>query len=240
LTFLRLAGTGLSGLKNIAFLDIRAASVVADITMLHSLQVLKIGRCDNIFTLKGLPRLKRLWMQESDLRRTSGDEVFSRLITLHLDGSRSSPCSQYLLTLNHVQELSLQRYDWNDSSCIWFLPGLRSLTLSYCDGFTTLPRLPASLGYLKIIDCGLESLIIARKEETAFPLYYLIVEDCPVMKNLEINEKVFKCKVVGCPRLATIVVNEQIGHLRMANIAALEKIVNWSKVVSPELLLNQK
>jgi hypothetical protein len=241
LRFLRFAGADLSKLKNIVFLNISGAVSVTDITMLHSLQVLKIGGCDNIFSLSGLPRLKQLCIQESDLRRiTSRNEVFPRLLTLHLVGSRSSPFSQFLQTLNHVQDLSLHVYVWNDSSCLPLLPGLRSLTLSYCYGFTTLPRLPASLGYLKINHCGLESHIIARKDEAApFPLYDLIILDCPRLKKLQINEKVFKCTVIDCPELTTIVVNEQIGHLRMKNVDSLEKIVHWSKIVSPELFFNQ-
>jgi hypothetical protein len=240
LTFLRFAGTDLSKLKNVIFLDIRGVVSVTDITMLHSLQVLKIGRCENIFSLKGLPRLKQLWMQESDLRRiTTGKEVFPRLVTLHLVGGYNPSCSQFLLTLNHLQDLELYSYNWNDSSCIPLLTGLCSLTLSYCGGFTTLPPLPSSLGYLKIIGCGPESLTIARKEEAAFPLYDLIIEDCDYLKKLQIDEKVFKCRIVGCPGLNTIVVNEQIGHLRMQDVETLEKIVNWSKVVSPELFFYQ-
>jgi Leucine-rich repeat (LRR) protein len=240
LTFLRFAGTDLSKLKNVIFLDIRGAASVTDITMLHSLQVLKIGQCENIFSLKGLPRLKQLWMQESDLRRiTTGNEVFPRLVTLHLGDAHSSLCSQFLQTLNHLQVLSLQSYDWDNSSCISVLTGLRSLTLSYCGGFTTLPPLPSSLGYLKIIGCGPESLTIARKDGAGFPLYDLIIEDCPFLKKLQIDGKVFKCRIVGCPGLNTIVVNEQIGHLRMQDVETLEKIVNWSKVVSPELFFYQ-
>jgi hypothetical protein len=33
-------------------------------------------------------------------------------------------------------------------------------------------------------------------------------------------------------------VNEQIGHLRIRNVDALEKIINWSKIVCAALLFN--
>jgi hypothetical protein len=50
---------------------------------------------------------------------------------------------------------------------------------------------------------------------------------------------VFKCKISHSDQLKTIVVNEQIGHLRIRNVEGLKKIVGWSKIVCPALLSNQ-
>jgi hypothetical protein len=242
LTFGRFQGTDLSGLKNIVVLNIPDASSVTDITMLHSLQVLNIEECDGICSLKGLPKLKELWMHESDrVRITSGNEVFPRLVTLNVVGFESSPSSLLSSSLDRVQDLTLVGYIWNDSSCISFFPGLRSLTISCCKGFTVLPRLPPSLGYLKIYGCGLHSLSIPRKDDensSSFPLYHLIIDDCRLLKRLHMYEKVFKCRISRCSQLTTIVVNEQIGHLRIRNVDSLEKIVNWSKIVCPALFVN--
>jgi hypothetical protein len=241
LIFYGFKGTDLSGLKNIVILDIFYASCVADITMLRSLQVLKIDGCRGITSLSGLSKLKELWIDESDAQRiTSGDEVFPRVMTLYLVGFGSSPCNKFLLSLDHIQDLELSRSFWNDLSCISFLSGLRSLTISDCNGFTTLPHLSASLGYLEINDCNLVSLSIARKEENSFQLYELIIEDCLFLTYLQIDEKVFKCKISSCKLLTTVVVNEQIGHLRIQNVESLEKIVNWSKLVCPALFFSQE
>jgi hypothetical protein len=231
-------GTDLSGLTNIVILNILEAMFVTDITMLQSLQVLNMLGCEGITSLSGLSRLKELWIYDSDIKRiTRGNEVFPQLTTLHLIGEYP-PCSQFLQTLDHLHDLELHSFDWNDSSCISLLPGLCSLTLSYCGGFTTLPQLPVSLGYLKIIDCRLESLIIARKEEAAFPLYDLIIENCHLLKKLQIDEKVFKCKISRCYKLSSIIVNEQIGYLIIRRVESLEKVVHYSKIVSPVLFFN--
>jgi hypothetical protein len=75
----------------------------------------------------------------------------------------------------------------------------------------------------------------------SLPLYYLIIDERHLLKEVRIDEKVFKCKTSGCYQLTNIVVNEQIGHLRIQKCAlvdALEKIVNWSKVVCSALFLN--
>jgi hypothetical protein len=243
LTFGGFMGTGLSGLLHIVILNIPGARFMTDITMLHSLQVLNISGCRGITSLSGLYRLKELRIDTRDLRRiTSGNEVFPRLTTLRLGGFDSPPCSQFLQTLNHVQDLTLYSYDWNDSSCISLLAGLRSLTLSYCNGFTILPRLPSCLGYLKISVCRIDSLSVPRRtENSSFPLYALIIEDCPYLNELQIDEKVFKCRISRCYKLKTIVVNEQIGHLVIRKYPeSLEKIVNWSKVVCSALFFNQE
>jgi hypothetical protein len=243
-------GSDLSGLKNILVLDITCARYVTDIAMLRSLQVLNIEGCGGISNLSGSPRLKELWIHEREIRRlTSGDKVFPRVISLHLVGSDSFPWSQFLPTLEHIQDLELNSYNWNAPSSIPLLPGLRSLTLSYCDGFTTFPQLPSSLGYLKINVCDLVSLTIPGNAETAFLLYDLTIEDCHYLRKYIfiyltikkiIDEKIFKCRISFCKLLTTVVVNEQLGHLRMQKVDALEKIVHWSKVVSPVLLFNQE
>jgi hypothetical protein len=236
-------GTDLSGLTNIVILNIRGASSVTDITMLQSLQVLNITGCRGITSLSGLTRLKELWIYESHIRRiTSGNEVFPRLTTLHLLGGYNPPCSQFLQTLDRLQELSLQSYVWNDSSCISFLPGLCSLTLSYCGGFTVLPQLPPPLGYLKILRLSgkQESLTIPRRVGSSFPLYDLIIEDCYHLKKVQINENVFRFKIFRCVQLTNIVVTEQIGHLTLGNVEYLEKIVNWSKIVCPALFFRKE
>jgi hypothetical protein len=241
LTFDGFKGTDLSELKNIVILDIRYAPYVADITKLHSLQVLNIEGCGRITGWSRLSRLKELRMDARDLRRiTNGSEVFPRVISLHLVGSLSRPCSLFLPTFQHIQDLDLHSCDWNDLSVISLLPGLRSLTISFCYGFRTLPRLPVSLGYLKINDCHLVSLTIARKEECSFPLYHLAIENCHLLNDLQIDERIFKCRISRCFQLTTIVVNEQIGHLRIRNVEALEKIINWSKIVCPALYFNHE
>jgi hypothetical protein len=63
------------------------------------------------------------------------------------------------------------------------------------------------------------------------------------VKQLQIDEKVFKCRISRCDQLTTIVVNEPIGHLRIrkdAWVESLKKIVNWSKVVCSVLFFNQE
>jgi hypothetical protein len=69
-----------------------------------------------------------------------------------------------------------------------------------------------------------------------YPLYDLIIENCKNLTQLRIDEKVFKCRITDCKGLTTVVVKEQIGHLIIREqVTALQKIVNWSKVVCPEL-----
>jgi hypothetical protein len=251
LTLSGFRGADLSGLKNIVILHISGAALVTDITMLHSLQVLDIEGCGGITSLSGLPGVKELWISESGRQKiTSGNEVFLQLLKLHLVGSDSPLCSEFLLTLVHVQDLSLHSYAWKDLGCISLLPELRSLTISCCRGFKSLPRLPSSLGYLKISGFKRDSLIIPLRTEnslhhscssnhnTPLPLYDLFIENCPVLKKLQIDEKVFKCRISSCPKLTTVIVNEQIGHLTVRKVDSLEKIVNWSKVVCPALFSN--
>jgi hypothetical protein len=66
LVFFGFEGTDVSGLKTVVILDISSSRTVADVTMLHSLQVLKIQHCDGITSLTGMPNLRELWMNESD------------------------------------------------------------------------------------------------------------------------------------------------------------------------------
>jgi hypothetical protein len=241
LTFDGFKGSDLSGLRNIVVLNISYAAYVADITMLHSLQVLNIEGCKGISSWSGLSNLTELWILEREVRRTtSGGEGFPRVVSLHLIGSNSFSCRHFLPTLEHLQDLELRSCDWEDLSVISLIPGLHSLTISSFYGFTTLPRLPVSLSYLKISACRLESLTIARKQEAAFPLYDLIIEYCPDLNDLQIDERIFKCRISSCELLTTMVINEQIGHLRIQKVDALEKIVHWSKVVSPVLLFSQE
>jgi hypothetical protein len=123
-------------------------------------------------------------------RISADNEVFPRVVKLRLVGSDHFPSNELLFALDYIQDLTLYRYIWNDSSNIPLFCGLRTLTLSYCDGFTTLSRLPASLGYLKIIGVSrVDSLTIPCKDESSFPLYDLIIENCNFLKELQIDEK---------------------------------------------------
>jgi hypothetical protein len=112
LLFYGFRGTDLSGLKNIAILNILGADFVTNITMLHTLQVLDIVQCPGITSLSGLPKLRELWISEPGRQKiSSGMEVFSRgIVALQLVGSNSSLCSQSLSAYDHVQDFAFSGY----------------------------------------------------------------------------------------------------------------------------------
>jgi hypothetical protein len=211
LTFHEFQGTDLSGLKNVAFLDISRSRNVADVTMLRTLISLKIRLCSKIESLSGLSKLKALFVSR---RMSSGNEVFSHLSNLSLhytyfQNPSTTPQEnlQFLASLQNLQELEI-------CACFFrvelpLMASLRSLNLKSCLDQGVMPIMPDMplLSRLTFLFCDMTSLHI----KGAHQLRELKVSNC---RNLNlIDRKVFKCEVTKCDQLKGIKFQQRVAHL---------------------------
>jgi hypothetical protein len=250
LIFQGFKGHDLSGLETIIILDISDSRDVSEISMLQSVEDLKISGCSKISNLNSLQKLKALELDWEVRITTDGSDIFQQLRKLDMDGDISNDTeiiatlnfwqdSQFLISLNNLQELSISECH----SLIEFpvIPGLRSLELVACSALKTIPAL-SLLGYLKISECfSLDVLYILGVPDSnsvKYPLYTLTVSYCEALMKIQINRKVFNLRIDSCEDLKTIELHQQVGHLKTDSVA-LEKIINQSRIVCLDLPFNE-
>jgi hypothetical protein len=245
-------GTDLSGLKNIAILDILGSPNVSDVSMLHSLTQLNIEGCRQIETLNGLRKLTDVAMISRTL--TSSNEIFPQLVKLKVD--YENPVLPWI-----VEDQEEEHIPSTDNSLLFLsfttnlrslsivgcktlaefpeIPnGLCSLEIASCAQFKTLPNLPSSLGYLSIASCGkLESLRISEgdgsfESTSKYPLYEVRIDHCVQLKQILFARTVFRSTIDCCYCLSEVRVVAQVAHLRIVRADSFRSITNFSRIVS--------
>jgi hypothetical protein len=231
-------GSNLSGLKSVKDLDISGSQFISNVSVLRSVEVLDIENCPKIIDISGLTNLKELVLDETERQRiTTGTEIYRQLVTLDLSSIYNSfttaQLNEFLLSLGpSLLDLSLAFH--GSLVELPFLANLRSLNIFACGEFRTLPVLPC-LGYLTIAECRyFETFHIPGDENCKYPLYELNFTQCESLKNLRIDRKISKCKLVECYELEIIETKEQVGFLQTDSCSMI-RIVNRSKIVNLDL-----
>jgi hypothetical protein len=231
-------GTDLSGLKSVKDLDICGAQFISNVSVLSSVEVLNIENCPNIVDISGLSSLKELILDDIERRRiTTGTEIYRQLVTLNFssiyDCLSNARLNDFLQSLGPgLRGLSLAFH--GALVDLPFLSNLRSLHIFACGELRSLPVLPR-LGHLTIAECrNFETLDIPGDDNCKYPLYELNLTQCENLKNIQIDRKISKCKLIECYELEMIEVNEPVGLLQ-TDSCCLIRIINRSKIVNLDL-----
>jgi hypothetical protein len=242
-------GTDLSGLKRIVVLNIAYAPVVSVIPPLRFLEELDIRECRLITRLSGLNKLKALVFSDQNQISSGREELFSQLRQLEYyntgtagegQGLRGIPegvspwLQQHLHTLVIDEKCTrLTRMDFP------FLANLRSLKITLYSSLLELsiPAIP-SLGYLTISNCSVETVHVCGGNDSSvlkYPLYEMIIKDCMNVTEIQVDRKVFKCKISQCYSLTTLELNQQMSYLKWDRTTPLERIRNQSWLIHKEI-----
>jgi Leucine-rich repeat (LRR) protein len=242
LKFQNFQGTDVSGLVNVVILDISSSPYVCDLNMLHRVVTLDISDCTQITELTNLDRLKELSCTEFSDLVLHNQPQFQALkgfcvMRSHV-GQLSSLSSPNLLHLELRNCRLIREFSAAD------FPNLRTLIFLSCDNLSSFSVLPPSLKRLYLDNCrGLPSLTV-HKELVDPTIYELRIPFCYELASLHVKCKVFRTKLIDCPRLCEFIIERQIAHLKVVHCyelkgfrgeANIEHLTKVSRGVSREI-----
>jgi hypothetical protein len=247
LKFEEFQGTDLSGLQRIVILNIAYSPAVTVIPPLRFLEELDIRECRQISSLSGLNKLKALVFSDQSQISFGREELFSQLRQLEFYNTGAAGEGQGLQGIpedvvpwlqRNLHSLVIDESARLTGFTFPFLANLRSLKITLYSSQLSLsiPAIP-SLGYLTISNCSVETVHICGGSDSSvlkYPLYEMIIKECMNVTEIQVDRKVFKCKISQCYVLTTVELNQQMSYLKWDWTTPLERIRNQSWLVHKE------
>jgi hypothetical protein len=217
--------TDISGLKSVTVLDISGCSRIKSVAMLVTLKELNIADCGKVHDLDDLVHLQVLTVTGMRQVTATNLSIISKLrhVTIYNNKMVKNGgdavgfmSDETVAPLKNISSLSFV----NDSTLVSlpYFTYLRSLTISGCENFTSLPYLPA-LSHLEISHMfELRSFDLWGDDSSNLqPIYDLKIFLCPRLKRVSIRRKVFRNRITFCYDLQLLEVFNQIDLLVMRN-----------------------
>jgi hypothetical protein len=229
----------LSGLHSVEILNISGCSYIGKVTGLSTLKELNMKYCIRIEELTGLPNLKKLETEKilsgrfrHLLRHLTEFFVEGPFKIRSVPGVRTAPQPNYFSYLENITVLDIQEYQFPPKVNFPSFASLRSLTLVACTNIPVLPLLPA-LGHLSIFYCpGLKSLHIPGSPDLHYPIYTLDIQFCGILRDVCFDRKISDCRIHECAELKRVYVRSPIDLLKFYFCAQLQRIINKSLIVT--------